>query len=443
MARARLTVARFAPSLFVVLACMGGLAPARGERLGELYDAALQRNPIVQARAIEIERARAESDGALSRLRPQVTAQAAVSANTFDDPVTDRGYGGKRVALAARQSLFDLSSARRLDAARAMVGQRELELAQLRQLLFGELLDRYLQALQARDEQAAIAAESTAARQQAERLQTMYARQLAKINDLAEGRAYVQSLLTRAIDAENAEAVAMARLRELCGCSVASLPGLSRASFEPLPESRDESVGRALQGHPRLLALAQAVETAQRGVDAARAEHAPQVAATLSRVYADQGYDNRQQPPYHASSVGIELRVPLYEGGRVEASVREAAAREGIARKQLDAARAEVERETVTQWLSAVANHARIGSGEGEVAALEQTVQAQEKGLELGASRVTDLLDARRRLLKARADLAKARYDFIRDVVGLQLRSARFGPQDIAVWESWFAGDAR
>jgi outer membrane protein len=72
------------------------------------------------------------------------------------------------------------------------------------------------------------------------------------------------------------------------------------------------------------------------------------------------------------------------------------------------------------------------------VAALEQTVQAQERGLELGASRVIDVLDARRRLLKARADQAKARYDYIRDVVALQVRSGEVGQGDIARWDGWF-----
>ena len=169
----------------------------------------------------------------------------------------------------------------------------------------------------------------------------------------------------------------------------------------------------------------------------------PQVAATLSRTYADQGFDNRQLPPYHATSLGIELRIPLYEGGRVDASIREALARQGAAEQQLEAARREIERETLSQWWSAQANHARIGSTEAEVAALDQAVQAQEKGLELGVSRITDVLDARRRLLKARADQSKARYDFVRDLVSLKIRSGAVSDSDIALWDGWFGPSPR
>ena len=423
---------------------LGTPGAALGQGIAELYSAALRSNPMLQAREFDVERARAESDGARSRLLPQVSAQAAWSSNEYRDPtVADQSYGGKRASLNARQSLYDPASWRRLEAAQATVLQREQEMAQLRQSLFSEVLDRYLQALAAQDESAALVAESQAGNQQVDRLRAMRERQMAKVTDLAEAQAYAQSLVTRSIDAANARAVALARLTELCGLPVVQVPALVRTTFDPVVGAAPEWVTSALRSHPRLLALAQGLEASRRGVEASRADHLPQVAATLSRTYADQGFDNRQQPPYHATSLGIELRVPLYDGGRVDASVREATARRGSAERQLEAARREVERETLTLWWSAQANHARIGSTEGEVRALEQTVQAQEKGLELGVSRITDLLDARRRLLKARADQSKARYDYLRDVVALKIRSGEVADTDIAQWDRWFDSSGR
>ena len=143
------------------------------------------------------------------------------------------------------------------------------------------------------------------------------------------------------------------------------------------------------------------------------------------------------------ATVGLELRVPIYEGGRVDALTREAAARQGAAEQQLEAARREVEREIVTHWLSARANHARIGSTTAEVRAFEQTVKAQEVGLDLGASRITDLLDARRRLFKSRAEGAKARYDYVRDVVALRIRGGNLTEDDVASWDRWFDSGVR
>jgi outer membrane protein len=253
----------------------------------------------------------------------------------------------------------------------------------------------------------------------------------------------LQGLATRAIDAGNERAVALLRLGELSGIVVTQVPALTRARFEPVAGAAAEQVAEALRSNRRVAALTRAVEATRRNVEAIRAERRPQIAATLTRIHADQGFDNRQQPPYHATSVGVEWRVPLYEGGRVDAAEREALARQGAVEQQLEAVRREIAREIETLLLSGQANHARIGSTDLEVSALEQAVQAQERGLELGVSRVTDLLDARRRLLEARADQAKARYDYVRDVAAMRIRSGALSDADVDTWSGWFATAAR
>ena len=418
-----------------------GAAPAQG--LAELYRAALAGNPNVQLRRYEIDRARAEADGVRSRLLPQVVAQGAISANRFSDTTATESYGSRRVSVSARQSLYEPATLRRHEAAQSITEQREQELAQTRLQLFGELLERYLQVLAADDMLATLNAETQAASQQVDRLKAMRERQMAKVTDLAEAQAYLRSLATRTIDAENDRAVALARLGELTGFEVTRVAPLAQTAFEPAPGTGPDWAGRAQRAHPRLLALERAVDSARRYLEANRAERLPQLAAAISQTYSDQGYDNRRQPPYHASSVGLEVRVPLYEGGRVDAGEREAVARLGYAEQQLDAARREVEREVLAFWWGARADRARIDSTDGEVLALEQAVTAQEKGLELGASRVTDLLDARRRLLKARADQAKARYDFLRDIAALQIRAGELADAEIGDWDRRFAPSGR
>ena len=418
---------------------------SNAQGLAELYRAALTGNPLLRSREFDVDRARAESDGARSRLLPHVLALGSVSRNEYKDSTTigNQPYTGNRNSLNVRQSLFDQASRSRWESAQATVLQRDQELALTRLALFDEVLNRYLEVLAAQDELEWLAAESQAATRQVDRLRAMRERQMAKVTDLAEADAYAQTLVTRTIDARNNQAVALARLTELCGIVVRQVPALSRTRFDAVLGTQQEWVDDALRSYPRLLALSDAVEAARRAYQSSRAEHLPQLAATLSYIHSDQGYDNRRQPPYDVATVGVELRVPIYEGGRVDALTREAAARQGAAEQQLEAARREVERETITHWLSARANHARIGSTAAEVLAFEQTVKAQEVGLELGVSRITDLLDARRRLLKSRAEGAKARYDYVRDVVALRIRRGNLTEDDIALWDRWFDADVR
>jgi outer membrane protein len=419
--------------------------PAGAQGLAQLYRAALEGNPMLRSRAYDVDRARAESDGARSRLLPQVLMLSALSRNRYDDATTfgNRSYAGKRTSLILRQTLYDQSSRSRWESTQATVVQRDQELVLTRLGLFYEVLDRYLEVLTAQDELEWMAAESQAATRQVDRLRAMRERQMAKVTDLAEAEAYAQSLVTRAIDAQNHQSVALARLTELCGVAVAQVSSLSRTSFDAVPDTQQAWVDHALRSYPRLLALAEAVEAARRLYESSRSERLPQLTATMSYTYSDQGFDNRRQPPYHVAAVGVELRIPFYEGGRVDALTRDAAARQGAAEQELETARREVEREIITHWLSARANHARIGSTTAEVRAFEQTVKAHEVGLELGVSRITDMLEARRKLLKSRADSAKARYDYLRDMVALRVRSGQLTESDIASWDRWFDSGIR
>jgi outer membrane protein len=110
-----------------------------------------------------------------------------------------------------------------------------------------------------------------------------------------------------------------------------------------------------------------------------------------------------------------------------------------IAQQQLEATRRTVERDMRLVFASAVANHARIESTTNQVNVMEQSVTAQEVGFDLGVVTVIDVLDARRRLFKARLDLAKARYDFLRDLMGLRMRSGGLQVTDIEEFNQWLA----
>ena len=412
---------------------------ASGQRLSELYSAALSGNPNLKMREFDIERARAESDGVRSRLLPQVSALGSWSYNDYRDAlVGDQRYAGDRANISLRQALYDPVSSRRLSGALATIQQREHDAELTRLALLEAVVDCFVLALGAQDELAWLDAETQAAGRQVDRLRAMRERQMAKVTDLAEADAYAQTLVTRTIDARNQYAVALTRLSELCGIDVRQVPAMSRTAFDRVAGTQKEWMANAQRNYPRLLALVEALDAARRSVEASRAEYLPQLAASLSHTYSNQGYDNRRQPKYHVTSAGVEIRAPIYEGGRPGASVRGAAARHGVAEQQLESARREVDRETTTIWLSSQANHARISSTNAEVLALEQTVKAQEIGLDLGVSRITDLLDARRRLLKARVDQAKARYDYLRDIVALRIRTGDVTETDVALWDGWF-----
>jgi outer membrane protein len=421
---------------WVGLAAM--LPTAFAEDFLSLYREALAGNPMLRARQRMVERAQADADVARSRLYPQLSVQTSVSKNDYRDVLTDLRFDGNRTIWSARQALVDLPSRYRLRGAQIAVTQADREAEQFRAELFGQLVDHYLNALQSHDELNQLQSEQEAAERQVKRLRAMREREMAKVTDLTEAIAWTRQLATRQIDARNKADAARVRLRELTGRDPGELATLERQDFPDVPGSEAAWVDTVLTANALIASRQAAVDAGRLVADAARAEHLPQLTLALQRNQSNQDIDNSPRRDFTVDSVSVELRIPLFEGGRVSALTASAQAQLAIANEQLEASRREVERDTRLLFANAQANRARIDSTDAEVNALAETVRAQQRGYELGVVTVIQVLDARRRWLRSRVDQAKARYDYLRDLIGLKLR-AGINEQDVAEFNRWLA----
>ena len=411
----------------------------KAEDLLSLYKSAMQDNPTLKIRELGLERAKADADIAVSRLYPQVNLQVSGSKNYANEAGRLSDYYGQRANLSARQAILDLASYYRFDSARYAAKQAESEAHLARMQLTAQLIDSYLEGLQSDDEMEQLWGEKEVATQQVARLLAMFQMQMAKVTDLSEATAYLQQLETRQIDVANKADAARIKLRELSGRDPGELAVLTRSNFPVVPYDENYWVRSALDGNPDILARTEAVKVSRSTLSSARAEHYPQLSFLMQRNESNQDIDNLPRREFGVNVVGLELRIPIYEGGRVNANMTSALAQLNIAQQQLEATRRTVERDIRLVFASAIANHARIESTTNQVNAMQQSVTAQEVGFDLGVVTVIDVLDARRRLFKARLDLAKARYDFLRDLMGLRMRSGGLRVTDIEEFNQWLA----
>jgi outer membrane protein len=412
--------------------------PAVSADLLGLYRSAASDNPSLKVRSLTTARTQAEARVAESRLYPQISLQSSYSHNDYQASGTGMSFNGQRTTLIVRQPLVDIASRHRHDAAQVAIGQAESEAQQARGELFAQLADQYLALLESFDEIRRLKAEKEAATRNVDRLQAMRAREMARVNDLAEAIAWTQQLAIQEIDAMNKEAAARVWLREIAGIDPGVLPVMTRQSFPAVSESEQYWVSSALAAHPGLSARRQGVEANRQSVAATRAEHLPQLVAFYQRNETNQDIDNSPRPRLSVDSVGLELKIPLYEGGRTSAAESVAQRQLDIANEQLEGITRQVEREVRLAFASAVANRARIDASDAQVDALVQTVKAQERGYELGVVTVVQVLDARRRLLRARSDQSRARYNYLRDLIALRIRGGVLTEADVAEFNRWF-----
>ena len=414
-------------------------APGYATDLLELYQEAMAGSPALKMRQHVIERARADAGVSVSRLYPQVSLQASASRNDYQDVAGSLSYNGQRITLSARQALIDLPSKYRYDSALHSSRQAESEAELARVQLTAQLADTYLEALEASDEMDQVLVEKEAAANQVARLLAMTKRQMAKVTDLTEAVAYLQQLETRQIDVANKSAAAKVKLRELCGRDPGTLATLVRTKFPDVPHDEDFWVRAALDSNPDLSARSAALLASRSGAESARAEHIPQLSLLLQRNQSNQDIDNSPRRDFSVNVIALELRIPIYEGGRVNASTSSALAQLSVAEQQLEASRRSVERDMRMTYASGNANRARIDSTDNQVFAMEQSVAAQERGYELGVVTVISVLDTRRRLLRARVEQSKARYDFLRDLIVLRMRAGKLQRADVEEFNQWLA----
>ncbi len=184
-----------------------------------------------------------------------------------------------------------------------------------------------------------------------------------------------------------------------------------------MPASPNDVVEIALENNPTLAAARAAQSAASHDVRVANTENLPRLNAVgglnrydyLGSLEANTGPRNRDQGT--TGYVGVQLRVPIYQGGRVGAQIRQARERHGIAIEQV----AEAERNVVAETRSA---YATWRSAQRVTQAAQNGVRANERALEgiraetnVGLRPLLDLLNAEQELLNAQVTLVTAERD--------------------------------
>ena len=435
-------------TLLAAALAMGFSAGVLAADLIELYDQALATNPTLKGSEYAIDQANAQKDEAMSKLLPQVSAVGILSWNHYTQSgitstslTTTQNYPGSRGVIQARQVLFYLPDYLRLQGAGATVQQRDLELEATHMSVAADLIDRYFTVLEAIDEMSAVQGEKALTEGEMKRIRRMNEMQLSPVTDLYEVEAYYQSLITREIEIENERLVGLEKLRELAGIPVSTVAPLTRDRLPDVPGMADEWVRDATQQNPALVALQYAIDANEKIIASSRAEHLPQLSLQLSEIYADNGgYDNRSLGGrYTVGTVGLQLSIPIYSGGGLEAGVREAVANYQIALEKKAQKLREIERETRTAYLDARAGRARIDSTAKEVESREKARDAQERSYELGIATIVAVLESKKNLLKARFEQAQARYHYIRSLAALRLWAGNLTRQSLEDTNTWLA----
>lgn len=328
--------------------------------------------------------------------------------------------------LRLSQPLLDLSALAQYERSKYLAASAVFEQENAKNDLMLRLSNAYFDVLAATDTLSSLHAQHKAVSHQLQAAQHAFELGGATITDTYEAQSRLDLVNAQLIQAQQDLTAKRHHLSRITGQSIQGLTPLRSHVQLPAPEPHypDAWVMQASQHNLEVTKAELTVQAQQYQLKASKREHSPTVALQArSGSQSNMGiYGANQGPRALDSSVGIELSIPLYQGGAISSRVREnASLLQQSLYEQENARRAATE--------AAQLHFNGVNAGILQVKALEaaersslQSVQANETAYEIGVRVNMDVLDAQQQLYETQRALAHARYNTL--LHGLRLKNA-------------------
>lgn len=255
------------------------------------------------------------------------------------------------------------------------------------------------------------------------------------ITDVHEAQSRADLSSAQVIAAESDLAVKRHALLVLTGKEPDSLKGLRKgvALSRPDPTDIQSWVAAAEASNLSVQANQLVSEIATREVERNRAGHLPTVDMVASRGNTATSNPLGNFSAYNTDStvVGLQLAVPLFQGGATNSRVREASALREKAVSDLDNARRTAAQSARQAYLGVTSGLAQVKAFEAAQVSSRSALDANKLGYEVGVRINIDVLNAQSQLFDTQQKLAKARYDTLMAQLKLKAAAGTLGDEDI------------
>jgi outer membrane protein len=430
-------------TLIIAIATAITSANAQAEDLLTVYQQALLNDTVVLKAQAQYDIVKEDIGQARSALLPQINAFSSYTDGENDslDPNIDGtfttltsefnslGYGA-----SLNMQLYHHDSWLRLNIAEKSAHQSDLTYQVAKQDLIVRVAQAYFALLSTKDDLVFAQAEKAAIARQLEQTKQRFSVGLTAITDVYEAQAQYDTSVTQEIRAKNAIFSAEEELRVITNTYPDNINILNTDRFStttPTPNSADEWQKTAEAKNLDLIAAKVGIDISKQNIDAARAGHYPTLDFGATYNNADGETNGIDTPALNDYSVGVTLNVPIYSGGAIESSVRQAQSRFVLASQDLMQTHRAVVRTTRNAYNTVVTTMSSIKAFEQSVLSATKALEATEAGFEVGTRTIVDVLDSTRNLYNAKRNLSSTRYSYIQNVLLLKRAGGTITDQDI------------
>ena len=404
-------------ALAVVVALAGNAA--RADSMSEALISAYLNNPRLEAGRAELRATDELVPQALAAGRPRVFLDGTLDALTADTDISERDDRlTSGVNLSVRQPLYaggGIQAGIR-QAESAVRAERAFLVATEQQVLL-DAVDAYTATWRDRAVLALAETNETRIRRQLQATRDRFEVGEVARTDVAQA----QARLARAqadIEVARADlAESTAAFRDIIGFD----PGMlaEPQAFQPLPSSESEAQALAA-ANPNITSATFNLQAAREAVDVAYADLLPSLDLAGNLRYQEN--ESRAIDRRDEARVGLELSVPLFQGGADRSRVRQNRQTVDARRSNLEDTLRGVQRSVTTSWERILAARAAIDALEEEARANQIALDGVEEEALVGQRTVLDVLDAEQELFNSQVSLVQAQREWV--VATYQLKSA-------------------
>lgn len=419
-----------------------------GLNLLDAYEAALQHDPIYRSAMHENEAGQQAEIIGRSSLLPNLAVTHAQNKNsgTLDTGASSQplNFDGQVSTLSLRQPLFNLEAIAGYQQGKAKADSSRAKFAGHGQQLVVRLVEAYVETLLAQDHVKLAETQRDALEELKRVNESMLQKGEGTTTDVLETQSKFAQAQAKVIEANDELEIAQLKLEAIIGQKISRLDRLSDAFSSRMIQLSDYDNWHALalEQNAELVTQRHNVVSGKEEVKKSRAGHMPRVDLVASLTKNKRGSFITQGLDAEFGTIGFEVNMPLYSGGRVDALTTQAAANHARAEADLDAITDKVLIELRKQYNLLISGVRRIESLELAVKSAELLVEATQRSIRGGIRINLNLLDAQQQLHTVRRDLAQARYSYLLAYLRLQLAAGTLTLDDLRNIAGYFKADS-
>ncbi len=402
------------------------------DTISSIYDDALKKDPALMQKQSSLSATQELIPQAKALLMPTVAATAGYnysdinSKTSFDYHSESTTYG-----VSVEQPLLDLGAFSLWNQAEATVSQAEYELKATEDELITRVTTAYLEALAAQDNVDFAEAQKTSILKQLEQSKKRHEYGQIAATGVYEAQARYDLIIAEQIQAQNTLLSKLEALQEITGREVSKLKPLKDdvLLLQPQPNDAAEWNKVAMEKNPQLQALIQTQRAAKESISYKKSARYPTI--NLQGGLQNSTTDGITEQEEESATIGISLSIPLYTGGSISSTIKEAQFKYNEAQYGVEQIRRSLTKQIRDAFRGISSNISQVKALEQALKSNEIAYEATEAGYEIGTRTMVDLLNAQTELHRAKLNLKSAKYNYLINYILLKQAAGTISADDI------------